>query len=107
MDHLNQRMTFDSLTQNYPLKDLIIPSIFAIASIWLVVQVLWKWKTTYEPIRPSTPDLEKKPPVPNLGRKPGGMPIALPQYTYTYLANWVSPRMDTVVLQKTTSRSVP
>lgn len=60
----------------YHLKGVALIGLIVAVCIWVVNNILKRWKTKQESIRPSTPDLEKKP----LGskfkksdRKPGGM----------------------------------
>lgn len=74
MEFTKQRMPVSALEPlgKYHLADAVFPLFLAIASIWLFTLVLRKWKAE-GPFRPSTPDLEKKPPVSTPGRKPGGM----------------------------------
>lgn len=60
----------------YHLKDIALIGLIVAVCIWVVSNILKRWKTKQGAARPSTPDLEKKP----LGskfrksdRKPGGM----------------------------------
>lgn len=52
---------FWSITSQYHVKDVALIGLIVAVCIWVVNNILMKWKTKQGATRPSTPDVEKKP----------------------------------------------